>query len=52
VHRRATHWIIDIRPRLATPAGFEFGAGIAVNSQPPEAAAALLRAALAPGQPH
>jgi UDPglucose--hexose-1-phosphate uridylyltransferase len=48
VHRRATHWIIDIRPRLATPAGFEFGAGIAVNSQPPEAAAGLLRAAVAP----
>jgi len=52
VHRRATHWIIDIRPRLTTPAGFEFGAGIAVNSQPPESAAGLLRAALAPDEPH
>lgn len=51
VHRRATHWIIDIRPRLTTPAGFEFGAGIAVNSQPPEAAAEMLRAALAQTQP-
>jgi UDPglucose--hexose-1-phosphate uridylyltransferase len=52
VHRRATHWIIDIRPRLTTPAGFEFGAGIAVNSQPPEAAAGLLRAALTADEPH
>ena len=52
VHRRATHWIIDIRPRLTTPAGFEFGAGIAVNSQPPEGAAALLRAALEQRRAH
>jgi len=52
VHRRATHWIIDIRPRLSTPAGFEFGAGIAVNSQLPEAAAQLMRAALRAGQAH
>lgn len=46
VHRRAMHWVIDIRPRLSTPAGFEFGAGIAVNSKSPEAAAVLLRATL------
>lgn len=52
VHQRAAHWIIDIRPRLTTPAGFEFGAGIAVNSVPPEAAAGVLRAKLAPtGRP-
>lgn len=52
VHRRATHWIAEILPRLTTPAGFEFGAGIAVNSQTPEAAAGLLRDALAPTGPH
>ncbi|MGI8422108.1 MAG: hypothetical protein ACR2MU_07615 [Gaiellaceae bacterium] len=37
------HWHIEILPRLAVLAGVELGAGIYVNSLPPEAAAAALR---------
>lgn len=43
VHRTASHWFIDILPRLTTPAGFELGSGIVVNVQRPEDAAAALR---------
>ena len=39
-------WHIRIVPRLATPAGFELGTGIAVNPTCPEATALLLRAAI------
>ena len=48
VHRAASHWFIEILPRLTTPAGFELGSRIVVNVQPPERAAAELRAALGP----
>ncbi|MCL4800835.1 MAG: hypothetical protein KJ025_14675 [Burkholderiales bacterium] len=46
VHRSASHWFVEILPRLSTPAGFELGSRIVVNVQPPERAAAELRAAL------
>lgn len=45
VHRAASHWFIKILPRLTTPAGFELGSRIVVNVEPPERAAAALRAA-------
>ena len=38
-------WHIEVVPRLAVLAGLELGAGIYVNSLPPEQAAAALRAA-------
>lgn len=40
-------WRIDIAPRLGQPAGMELGAGIGINSVPPEVAAAELREAIA-----
>lgn len=46
IHRSASHWFIEILPRITTPAGFELGSRIVVNVQPPERAAADLRAAL------
>ena len=39
----AGHWHIEIMPRLTVFAGIELGAGIYVNSLPPEEAAAALR---------
>lgn len=46
VHRGASHWFIEVLPRLTTPAGFELGSGIVLNLQSPEAAAGTLRGAL------
>jgi UDPglucose--hexose-1-phosphate uridylyltransferase len=43
------HWHVEIVPRLSVLAGLELGAGIWVNSMPPEEAAAELRAAGARG---
>jgi UDPglucose--hexose-1-phosphate uridylyltransferase len=37
------HWHIEVLPRLTVFAGIELGAGIYVNSLPPETAAAALR---------
>ncbi len=37
------HWHIEIVPRLSTPAGFELGTGIWINTVIPEDAAAFLR---------
>ena len=37
------HWHIDIFPRLSTPAGFEIGTGMYINTTMPEAAAEFLR---------
>jgi UDPglucose--hexose-1-phosphate uridylyltransferase len=45
VHRSASHWFIEILPRVTTPAGFELGSRIVVNVKPPEEAASELRAA-------
>jgi len=47
IHRGASHWFIDVLPRLTTPAGFELGSRIVVNIETPEHAAAQLRARLA-----
>lgn len=44
VHALANHWFIDLLPRLATPAGFEMGSRIVINTKPPEQAARELRA--------
>ena len=44
VHRHASHWYIDVLPRLTIPAGFELGSRIVVNVQAPEQAAVELRA--------
>lgn len=37
------HWHIEITPKLAKTAGFEWGTGFYINSTPPEKAAAQLR---------
>ncbi len=37
------HWHIQILPRLTTPAGFELGSGIFINTTFPEQTAAFLR---------
>lgn len=37
------HWHLEFRPRISTPAGFEWGAGVDVNVVAPEQAAAWLR---------
>jgi len=47
VHRSASHWYIEILPRVTTPAGFELGSRIVVNVKAPEQAASELRAAVA-----
>ena len=38
-----THWRIEIMPRLAKAAGFEWGSGFHINALPPEEAARRLR---------
>jgi UDPglucose--hexose-1-phosphate uridylyltransferase len=43
----SVHWHIELIPRLLRPDGFEMGGGIPVNPVSPEAAAAVLRTALA-----
>ena len=37
------HWHMEIIPRIATPAGFEWGTGLFMNPMPPEQAASELR---------
>ena len=37
------HWYLQIAPRLAKDAGFEWGTGIHINPTPPEEAAQMLR---------
>ena len=44
LHNRK-HWHLELLPRLAVPAGIELGAGIHVNTVPPEDAATALRSA-------
>lgn len=36
------HWHISIVPRLTTPAGFEMGSGVYINSSIPEECAQFL----------
>jgi len=45
---RHFHWHLRIIPRLSQPAGFEWSTGFAINSVPPEEAAAALRALTRP----
>jgi len=40
-------WHLRILPKLSTPAGFEIGSGMSINTVPPEDAALALRSALA-----
>lgn len=40
---RHLHWYMVIIPKLTTPAGFEIGSGIYINSVPPEDCAEYLR---------
>jgi len=40
---RHLHWYIVVIPKISTPAGFEIGSGIYINSVAPEAAAQSLR---------
>ena len=42
------HWHIQLLPKLSTPAGFELGSGMSINTVLPEDAADGLRNALAP----
>jgi UDPglucose--hexose-1-phosphate uridylyltransferase len=37
------HWHLELVPRLTVPAGLELGAGLYINTLPPETAAAALR---------
>jgi len=39
----AWHWRLEIIPRVAGVAGFEWGTGFFINTVPPESAAAYLR---------
>jgi UDPglucose--hexose-1-phosphate uridylyltransferase len=41
------HWHVEILPRTARPAGFEWGSGVFINAVTPESAAAQLRDAIA-----
>jgi UDPglucose--hexose-1-phosphate uridylyltransferase len=45
-HKPSGHWHVDILPRLTTPAGFELGSGMAINTVLPEDAAEHLRRAV------
>jgi len=40
-------WHLRVLPRMVTPAGFELGSGMSINTVAPESAARLLREALA-----
>ncbi len=40
------HWHFEIRPKLSTIAGFEWGSGFYINSMPPEDAAQYLKDAI------
>jgi UDPglucose--hexose-1-phosphate uridylyltransferase len=44
-HDGSFHWRIEVLPRLTTTAGWEWGAGLLINTMFPERAAELLRAA-------
>jgi UDPglucose--hexose-1-phosphate uridylyltransferase len=42
-HAHSYHWHLQIVPRVTTPAGFELGTGISINTVAPEEAARRLR---------
>jgi UDPglucose--hexose-1-phosphate uridylyltransferase len=43
---RVFHWHVKVLPKLATPAGFELGSAMSINTVRPEEAAEALRGAL------
>lgn len=43
VRQASLHWLVRVLPRLTTPAGFEIGSGININTSLPEDDAAMLR---------
>jgi UDPglucose--hexose-1-phosphate uridylyltransferase len=43
------HWHLKLIPKLSTPAGFEIGSAMSINTVAPEDSAAALRAALVAG---
>jgi UDPglucose--hexose-1-phosphate uridylyltransferase len=43
---RVFHWHVKVLPKLSTPAGFELGSAMSINTVAPEDAAEALRAAL------
>lgn len=43
---RVFHWHLKVLPKLTTPAGFELGSAMSINTVPPEDAAEALRAAV------
>jgi UDPglucose--hexose-1-phosphate uridylyltransferase len=45
LHARCLHWYFIIIPKIGTPAGFEIGSGIFINTVPPEDSARFLREA-------
>jgi UDPglucose--hexose-1-phosphate uridylyltransferase len=45
------HWHLKILPKLSTPAGFEIGSAMSINTVPPEDAALALRGALSMMEP-
>ncbi len=47
---RHLHWYMVVVPKLTTPAGFEMGTGIYINTTPPEVAAEFLRRAKLGGE--
>lgn len=46
-HEQVFHWHLKLIPKLSTPAGFEIGSAMSINTVPPEDAAVALRSALA-----
>jgi UDPglucose--hexose-1-phosphate uridylyltransferase len=42
-HEEYFHWHLQILPRLVTPAGFELGTGIFINTALPEETAEFIR---------
>lgn len=46
-HKPYFLWHVEIRPRLATPAGFELGTGVFINTAVPEETAAYVRPLIA-----
>jgi UDPglucose--hexose-1-phosphate uridylyltransferase len=45
----AFHWFVRVVPKLTTPAGFELGSAMSINTVAPEDAAAALREAIRAG---
>jgi UDPglucose--hexose-1-phosphate uridylyltransferase len=44
--KKALHWYLQIKPRIETPAGFEMGSGMHINTSLPESDAVLLKSGI------